>query len=155
MDWLSLVGPISTIAASTGAVVWGLVYWKGNQTWASRSSVAKLAADVAALPARAELDGLGARVSEIDRRQTATDKLADENHDRIEIMDRDLQHRSELMATSVVGPLQQIADRLEAMQRTQSEMLAVQATHSADMKALGRGLDEMRDRFNRREDAKP
>ena len=149
MDWLVIVGPAAAAAGVAGAVVWGLVYRKGNQVWASKADVEKLATNAVT---RTELDGLGTRVSDLAEQVTGAAQLADENHDKISLMERDLEHRSEIMGASVVIPLQQIADRLEAMQKTQSEMAMTQATHTSDMKALGRGFDELKERFNRIED---
>ena len=145
MDWPSIVGAGVGAAGLSGVVVWGLVYRKGSEVWASKKAVEKMVTVD-------QLNGLGTRVSELAQKHEGIAKLADENHDNIALLDKDAKHQVQLMATSVVQPLQGIANRLEEMQKTQVRMLETQATHGSDLKALGRGFDEMKQRQNSLDD---
>lgn len=139
MEWLAHAAGVTTAGAAVALVLWPLIQQRGNRVWAPRKDVEAMETKQNALAA--QVDDHGDEIGEIKATNQA--------------QDLQIQHQSEMVAASIVEPLRGISKRLEEMQGTQSKMLLTQATHTAEMRALGRGLDDMKNRLNEREGRRP
>lgn len=94
------------------------------------------------------IEARGRRVfasKKLEEEHKATRTLANGNEDRIALLEQGHAHQAELIQESVVKPLGRIEEQLGALNATQ----IVVARLEEGQKALGRSLDDLRDRVER------
>ena len=70
--------------------------------------------------------------------------------ERVGLIESELNHQRDDMTLRVVEPLEKITARLEAIANTQNEQSRLLVQHAERSRALGRSVDELRERLDRR-----
>lgn len=125
MEILKVVAPV--ILAAVG---FGILWWL--QKW---------------FPTRKELDGLGSRVTKLAKENAATKAMADDNRDRLALMEQAAEHQRQRMDDVFVQPLQAITKRLETMSDRQETHGTAIARVEEGFKGIKVTLDDLKGRL--------
>lgn len=104
---------------------------------------------------REDLDGVGGRVGAVESRAERIETLAENNRERLGLAERDAKNDRERLTETVAEPLREIRAGMIAIQETLTSIRVEHgqkiAQHDRDLSALGRGMDDVRDRVGKLE----
>lgn len=133
MNWVEIAGLVLAAAGILGVAVWAVIESRARRVFAPLTDFC-------------ELEG---KVGEMEKGQAEIRGLLQGQEQRIALLEQADLNQAERMSELVVRPLQKVVERLDAIATTQQRHGEMLATHAADLKSVGRTLDEFRIRIDR------
>lgn len=104
---------------------------------------------------REDLDGVGRRVGSVETKAERLEELAEGNQRRLDLNEQAAKADRERLTETVAEPLREIRAGMIAIQETLTSIRVEHgqkiAQHDRDLSALGRGMDDVRDRVGKLE----
>lgn len=151
MDLQEMLGIGAVFGGTVGVLLLAYVQLRLQRVFQTKEDAVRDRAE-----ARKDLDGLGARVGDVEDQATRTEEMAESNTNRLNLLEQARNADREMWATSVTKPLDLIAKKLDRIDATVNEIRQEHGKqlgeHARDLSGLGRNLDDVRKRVDRLEE---